>query len=64
MPTSLFCLVCSGGRMVLNPKEPADVHQLMAQDAQPNIRVWQVRPTTIYYHWHSTAPMVGVTWDL
>jgi hypothetical protein len=33
----------AGGRMVLHPKEEADVHSLMAQDAQPNIRVWQVR---------------------
>lgn len=42
-------VVCPGGRMVLSPKEPADVHQLMADDAQPNIRVWQVRQTSPYH---------------
>lgn len=42
-PVLVVFVYCSGGRMVLSPKEPADVHELMSQDAQPNIRVWQVR---------------------
>lgn len=33
-----------GRNLALRPDEPAAMHELMAEDATPNLRVWQVRP--------------------
>lgn len=37
-----FVMECAGGCLVVSDKEHASVHQLMAEDAQSNLRVWQV----------------------